>query len=98
MQSAGTVPVLSLVVLAGAQGLTALQTRARVTDIPRQCPQPLGSVAILKEAGCSLCKHNFVVLMALAQGREEMHHSPVSSAAMLGVWMVPPPLCIEALN
>lgn len=63
-ESAGTVPALSLVVLAGAQGLTALQTRARVTDAPRQCPWPLGSVAVLKEAGCRLCKHNSAVLMA----------------------------------
>lgn len=63
-ESAGTVPALSLVVLAGAQGLTALQTRARVTDAPRQCPWPLGPVAVLQEAGCTLCKQNFAVLMA----------------------------------
>lgn len=64
-ESAGTVPALSLVVLAGAQGLTVLQTRVRVTDAPRLCPQPLGSGAVWKETGCRLCKHNFAVLMAM---------------------------------
>lgn len=99
-ESAGTVPALSLVVLAGAQGLTALQTRERVTDAPRQCPRPLGSVAVLKEAGCRLCKHNSAVLMAKPQHRLEERCITVLSLQLhhRGVWTVPPALCIEAHN
>lgn len=41
-ESTGAVPALSPAVLAGPQGLTALQTRTRVTDASRQCPWPVG--------------------------------------------------------
>lgn len=50
----------------------------------------LGSVAVLKEAGCRLCKHSFAVLMASARDRGEVHHSPVSPAALLGCLDGPP--------
>lgn len=35
---------------------------------------------------------------ALAQGRGEVHHSPLSPAAPLGCLDSPPPLCMAALN
>lgn len=96
LQSAGTVPALSLAGLPGAQGPSALQTRVRVTDAPRQCPGPLGSVAALKEAGLQVVQAQFCCPdgQALAQGRGEVHHSP----APRGCLDIPPPLCIEALN
>lgn len=51
VQSAGTVPALSLAVLPGAQGLTALQTRVRVPDAPWQRPGVSGCLEGGRAAG-----------------------------------------------